>query len=151
MTSQVIKKSIDLKAPKQKVWAVLLDDNFTKQWFSAFGEGVSANTDWQVGSKAVFTDKSGSGIIGRIAENKPNEIVSIKYTGVVENGKEDYESAAAKAVKEGYETYILSGQNGATQLSIECNMGAEYFDMMSAAWESALQKIKELSEENQQP
>jgi hypothetical protein len=62
-------------------------------------------------------------------------------------GIEDYESSQATAVKGGRETYILTERNGITNLSIESDMGEEYFDMMSALWDKALEKIKKLAEE----
>ena len=144
-----IKKSIEIKSPKEKVWNVLLQDEFTRKWYALFSEGTHAETDWQVGSKAKFTDNSGSGLISRITINKPFEIISMEHEGfVAADGKEDYESDAAKAVKGGHETYMLSGADETTQLSIECDMDAQYFDIMSSAWDKALQKIKELSETN---
>lgn len=146
MEAQTIKKSIEIAASKEKVWDVLLQDKFTRKWYAEFSAGTHAETDWKVGSNAVFTDDSGSGLISKVIINKPNEIISMEYTGVVTGGKEDYESDVAKAIKGGHETYMLSGADSATQLLIESDMGEEYFDVMSAAWDKALQKIKEISE-----
>ena len=42
--------------------------------------------------------------------------------------------------------YRLSGENGKTLLSIESDMMEEYFDMMSEAWDRALEKIKAMAE-----
>jgi len=42
---QPIKKSIEINAPKEKVWDVLLSDSYTGIWYLAFGEGVHAETD----------------------------------------------------------------------------------------------------------
>lgn len=146
METQKIKKSIEIGAVKDNVWKVITNDGYTKQWFAEFGEGIQAETDWTVGGKAKFTDKNGDGIVGKVVTNKPNETLSIEYEGVVDKGREDYESDGAKGVKGTQETYVLSGENGVTQLSIECDMAAEYFEMMSAAWDRALEKIKTLSE-----
>lgn len=146
MGMQTIKKSIEVEAPKANVWDVILTDKFNRIWYAEFSEGTHAETDWKVGSKATFTDKSNCGLISEVRTNQPHEVLSLEYVGIVADGKEDYESDAAKAVKGGHETYVLSGADGITQLSIECDMGAEYFDMTSSAWDRALQKIKELSE-----
>lgn len=144
--NQTIKKSIKISAPKEKVWEVLLLDEFTRIWYAEFSEGSHAETDWQVGSKAVFTDNSGSGLLGKVIVNQPNEIISVEYQGLVQAGMEDYESEDAQAVKGTRETYHLSEKDGATQVAIEADMAAEYYEMMSAAWDKALQKIKMLSE-----
>lgn len=146
MEMKVITKSIEIMAPKEKVWKVLLDDKCTRIWYAEFSEGTHAETDWQVGSKAVFTDNSNSGMVSKVIVNKPGEMLSIEHQGIVMDGKEDYESEMAKAIKGGREIYLLSGKNGITQLSIESDMAEEMFESMSLSWGKALQKIKELSE-----
>ena len=148
MEKQTIKKSIAIHAPKETVWEILLNDKFTRIWYAEFSEGSHADTDWKLGSKAVFTDNKGCGIVGKIIANKPGEIISIEYDGVINDGIEDYESETAKQVKGGIETYHLSEKKGITELSIECDMGAEYFEMMSQAWDKAVLKIKSLAEKN---
>jgi uncharacterized protein YndB with AHSA1/START domain len=143
---KTIKKSINISAPKEKVWDILLNDKFNRIWYAEFSEGTHAETDWKVGSKVVFKDNRQSGMIGKIIENKPDEALSIEYQGILNAGSEDYESAGAKQMKGGRETYQLSEKEGITKVSIESGMTEEYFDSMSLAWDKALQKIKELSE-----
>ena len=150
MKKQTIKKSIELNAPKEVVWNVLFNDEFTRIWYSEFSEGSHAQTDWKVGSKAVFTDNSNCGLIGKIIANRPFELLSVEYTGQLLNGAEDYDSDIAKDIKGGLESYRLSEQNGKTHLSIECDMGEDFFDLMSQAWGRALQKIKQLTESQKQ-
>lgn len=147
MKTQTINKSIEINASKEKVWDVLIQDNYTRQWYSAFGgNGLPADTDWKVGSKAVFKDNSGNGMVSKIVKNKPGEILSMEYAGIVENGQEIYDSAHAKEWMGGRETYRLSDKNGVTRLDIEQDMAAEYYDDMNQSWDTALQKIKQLAE-----
>lgn len=141
-----IKMSIEINAPKEKVWEVLLNDQYTRQWYAEFSEGSHAETDWKEGSKAVFTDNTHSGLISKVTKNKPFEVFSLEYQGVVMAGEEDYESQVAKEIKGGLEAYQLSEMEGKTTLNIESDMGDEYFDSMSASWEKALKKVKQLSE-----
>jgi len=144
--TKIIKKSIGISAAKEKVWDVLLLDNLTRIWYAEFSEGTHAETDWQLGSKVTFTDNSHSGLVGTVAVNRPCEVISVEYTGVVENGEEIYDSEIAKSVQGGRETYRLVEKEDMIYLSVECDMSEEYFDMMSAAWDKALEKIKELAE-----
>ncbi len=146
MEKQTIKKSIEINAPKEKVWEVLLNDKFNRIWYAEFSEGSHAETDWKVGSKAVFTDNTEFGLVGKVIVNKAYEVISIEYQGVVIAGKEDYESDIASSVKGGRETYMLSEKENVTHLSIECDMSEELFESMSLLWDRALQKVKELSE-----
>jgi hypothetical protein len=146
MEAQTIRKDVAINAPKEKVWTVLFRDEYTRQWYAAFSEGAYAQTDWQQGSKAVFTDSSNCGLIGTVVVNRPLEELSVEYTGVLVNGQEDYESNDARAVKGGRETYRLSSENGHTFLAIACDMGPDFFAPMAAAWDVALDKIKGLAE-----
>lgn len=146
MKTKQIKKSIDVKAPREKVWDVLMNEKFTKQWYAAFSESTHAQTDWRVGSKVVFVDNNKSGVFGKIIVNKPSEEVAIEYEGIVANGKEDYDSEIARAFKGAIERYKLAGTNGSTHVDIEVDMGEPYYDSMSAAWDKALQHIRKLAE-----
>lgn len=143
---KTIKKSIEINAPKEKVWDVLLNDKYTRIWYAEFQEGAHAETDWKTGSKAVFSDGSGNGMIGHIAENKPHELISIEYDGFLQDGREDYNSDAARAVKGTHEIYRLSGHDGHTHLDIALDMDDSYFEKMSVAWDKALEKIEQLAE-----
>ncbi len=98
---QTIHGSININASKQKVWQVLHEDKYNRQWYAEFSAGTYAITDWQVGGKAIFTDDSNSGLIGKILKSRPPEELVIEYEGVLTNGEEVYDSAEAKAVKGG--------------------------------------------------
>jgi uncharacterized protein YndB with AHSA1/START domain len=146
MALQTIKKEIVIQAPKEVVWQVLLNDEFTRQWYAAFSEGAHAETDWQVGSKALFTDDSGNGLIARVVENKPNEKIAMVFEGGITNGREDYESDMSKAMIGGKEEYVLSETNGATQLAVAADMDSSFADAMTIAWQKALEHLKVLAE-----
>lgn len=146
METMLIKKSIEINAPKEDVWKTLIEKERNTQWFAVFSEGTEVQTDWKVGSKATFADGSGSGIVGVVTDNNPGEMLAIEYSGMMRNGNEDFDSEEAKAVKGYREIYWLKEANGMTQLDIQSDMGADYFDEMSASWDKALAKIKELSE-----
>ncbi len=144
---KVIKKSIEIDAPEEKIWNVLTKDNHTREWMSIFSPGTYALTDWQLGSKVTFADDSGSGIIGNIVVHEPFKTLSIEYNGVLNNNIEDFESEEAQVFKGAHETYRLSPQDSKTLLKIAVDMSEGFFDTMSKAWDKALVKIKELSEQ----
>jgi len=142
-----IKKSVEINASNDKVWNVLILDEHNKKWYSAFSEGTHAETDWKVGSRVVFSDKSGDGMIGKIIENEPGKSLVIEYDGVIMQGIEDYDSEVAQKVKGGKESYTLTNANGKTNLAISSDMDPEYYEMMSEQWDVALEKIKKLAEQ----
>lgn len=142
-----IKKSIEINASKEKVWAVLTEEKYTNEWYSEFHEGSKADTDWKQGSKAVFKDNDENGIVGFIAVNDTYKEITIEYTGMLLKGVEDFESDMAKNFKGSRESYRLSEENGVTKLDVESDMIDEMFDMMSGLWDNALAKVKKLSEQ----
>jgi hypothetical protein len=143
---QKLNFSISIEAPKEKVWSVLLDDETYRSWTGIFSPGSHAVTDWKKGSKALFLDGKGQGLVSSIAENKPNEYLSIKHLGIVKDGVEDYDSAAVKGWTGATENYTLTETDGATELKIEMDSDDEYKEYFLKTWPKALEKVKELSE-----
>lgn len=143
---RTIKNTLHLNASAKKVWEVLTKDEYTRQWYAAFKEGSQAVTDWKKESKAQFLDEDGNGMLAVIAESKPGELLSIEYTGLVMNGKEDTDSDVAKKYKGGHEIYRLSEANGKTRLDMEADMEEDMYEMMAESWKKACRKIVELAE-----
>lgn len=142
---KTIKKSIEITAPKESVWAVLLEDAYSRDWMSHFMPGTRAKTDWIEGHKIAFVDNSNNGIVGKITSKKPYELLAMQYDGMILNGVEDFDSEMSKMMKGAQESYTLSTKGGNTLLEISSDMNDEYFDQMSASWDAALQRISELS------
>jgi uncharacterized protein YndB with AHSA1/START domain len=146
METKLIEKSILIQAPAAKIWEVITEDRLNRIWLAEFGAGNIADTDWREGSKALFTDGSKSGLVGVIEVSRPFEQITIEYTGIVTDGVEDYDSEIAKQMIGYQETYILKEEEGGARMSMTCAMGVDYYDDMAAAWDKALDKIKELAE-----
>ena len=146
MNTKKINQTIAINASKETVWDVLTNERYTSIWYAEFSPGSKAETDWQEGSKAIFTDHTGNGLAAKILVSKPAEELVIAYTGLFTNGKEDDESKAAKAIQGGKESYRLTEEAGVTQLETACDMNEAMYEMMAAAWQKAVQKIRELAE-----
>lgn len=147
MKRKTIEKAIEIAASRDAVWEILTDDRFTPRWYGEFSLGARPETTWEEGSKVLFTDLSGGGLVGEVLVNEPLHMLSVEYQGVVFGGEEDYTSQDAMSVKGGEETYLLTDKEGQTELSVRADILPEYFDSMSSAWGRALQKIKLLAEE----
>lgn len=142
----VLKFSIFIDAPREKVWNTMLGDATYRQWTKPFNETSFYRGDWSEGSKILFlgTDSDGKnegGMFARIAKNVPFEYVSIQHLGVIENGVEKpWES-------EGFENYSFTEKDNGTQVDIELtHIPEEYKDMMSEMWPKALDVLKGLAE-----
>jgi uncharacterized protein YndB with AHSA1/START domain len=142
---------ININAPREKVWNVLWGDDTYPAWTAAFAEGSRAETDWQEGSRVLFTDGKGSGMISTIAEKKPNEFMSFKHLGMVKDGVEDMESEETKKWAGALENYTLQSAGGGTALTVEMSADGippEMMDYFMEAWPKALDKLKEIAEKN---
>lgn len=137
-----------IDAPPEKVWNVLWNDASYPQWTSAFAEGSKVETDWKEGSKVLFLDGKGQGMISIIAKKKPNEFMSFKHIGTVNNGVEDLDSPQTKEWAGALENYTLKNTGGKTELVVDMDMTEEYKDYFIKTWPMALDKVKELAEKN---
>eukprot|EP01035_Chromulina_nebulosa_P041753 gene41753-56529_t len=107
---------ITVNAPREKVWGLLWADASYQEWTSIFSEGSRAVTDWQTGSQVLFVNADNDGMLSMIAQNIPNEYMSIKHLGMVKNGVEDLEDEKAKEWHGAMENYTLTDINGDTHL-----------------------------------
>ncbi|SMC68692.1 SRPBCC domain-containing protein [Pedobacter africanus] len=137
---------ISINAPAEKVWNTLWEDKTYRQWTTPFSEGSSAETDWKKGSRIVFGDSSGNGMISRVADNIPNKFMSIEHLGMLKDGTEDFDSDEVKSWAGAMENYTLEEKNGNTELSVLTEITEEYKEMFAEMWPKALDKLKALSE-----
>lgn len=140
--------SVNINAPKEKVWETLWNDATYREWTKAFSENSHAVTDWQQGSKVLFLDGQGRGMVSRIEINKPYEFMSFKHLGEVKDGIEDTESEAVKSWAGATENYTLTEANGATTVAIEMDGADDFKDYMVNTWPKALELLKSISESN---
>lgn len=136
--------SIDINAPKEKVWKALWEETNYRNWTSAFTEGSHAETDnWKEGSKVKFLDGKGSGMYSTIVKNTPNEFMSFRHEGEIINGNETPKAEWNGAM----ENYILKDNGaGKTKLIVDLNSAAEFGDYMNETFPKALEKVKALAE-----
>ena len=145
---QKINFSTKINATKEKVWKILWDDETYRKWTSVFTPGSYAESDWKEGSKILFLDGNGSGMVSKIETNRPNEFISFKHLGEVKNGVEDTESDKVKGWAGAHENYTLKQVNGITELSVDIDMNDEYKEMFMKIFPKALEQVKILSENN---
>ena len=144
MEKQEFKISID--APREKVWKVLWTDATYRTWTAPFAEGSHVKTDWKKGSKALFLDGKDEGMVSTIAENIPNEYMSIKHLGIVKHGVEDMQSDEVKKWAGGFENYTLKNEDGKTELVVDVDLNEAMKDFFATTFPKALKKVKELAE-----
>ncbi len=143
--------TIDIDAPKEKVWDTMLEDNTYRQWTEAFAAGSHYEGSWEEGSDIHFLapDESGKmgGMVSRIKENRRPDFLSIEHLGVVQDGEEDTSSDAVNEWAGGLENYTLREKNGQTEVLVDMDSHEDYVEMFQEMWPKALQKLKKLAEE----
>ena len=139
--------SIQINAPKEKVWSILLDDKTYRQWTSVFHEGSYAVGDWSEGSKILFLGPEGSGMTSRIFRHVPNEFISIQHLGTVNNGVEDFDGEETKKWAGALENYSATEHNGMTELIVDIDVTEDHEAYFQETWPKALDKVKVLSED----
>ncbi|WP_205510037.1 SRPBCC family protein [Longitalea arenae] len=144
MEKQEFKITID--APREKVWKVLWTDDSYRAWTAPFSEGSHAVSDWKKGSKVLFLDGNGMGMVSKIDDAVPNEYMSFLHLGIVKDGVEDTESEEIKGWAGAHENYILKDVQGKTELQVELDIDEQHKEMFSDTFPKALQKVKELAE-----
>jgi uncharacterized protein YndB with AHSA1/START domain len=137
---------IFIQAPREHVWATMLQSPTYEQWTSAFCEGSRFEGSWNAGEAIRFLDPAGNGMVSEIAEHRPAEFVSIRHLGMIENGQEDTTSDAVRAWAPCYENYTFSDERGGTRVRVSAEVFGEYEDMMARTWPLALERLKTLCE-----
>ncbi|MVT12416.1 SRPBCC family protein [Chitinophaga tropicalis] len=144
MEKRQFKTSIN--ASRQHVWELLWGKDSYPEWTSVFAEGSHAETDWQKGSKVLFLDGQGRGMVSRVEENIPNEFMSFEHLGEVTDGKEDTVSEKVKQWAGAHENYTLRTVDGGTELVVDMDVAEEFEEMFSEVFPKALNKLKTMAE-----
>ena len=135
-----------IRAPRARVWDIMLDPETYKAWTSAFCEGSYFVGSWDEGAKIQFLSPSGDGMTAVIAENRLHEFVSIRHLGVIEKGVEDTSSEKVRAWAPAYENYRFSDLPDGCRLTVAVDTVAEYEQYMRDTFPKALAVLKDLAE-----
>ncbi|RXK62340.1 SRPBCC domain-containing protein [Lacibacter luteus] len=139
--------SVKINAPKEKVWDVLWTKGNYEAWTAVFAPGSTAISDWQQGSRILFTDGTGNGMVSEIAEKRENEYMSFTHLGEIKDGIEDTTSDKVKVWNGSKENYTLTQNNNGTTLDVEIDISAEYKDYFLGTWPKAMEVIKTMAEQ----
>lgn len=136
----------EIHAPRTHVWETMLGPETYKAWAAPFCEGTYYVGSWETGAKIQFLAPSGDGMTSVIAENKPNEFVSIRHIGMIENGMEDTTSDKVRAWAPAYENYRFEEVAGACKVTVTLDTAAEWEQYMLDTFPKALATLKLLCE-----
>jgi uncharacterized protein YndB with AHSA1/START domain len=145
--SLVVKNEIKIKAPASRVWEVLTDSSFTRQYMF----GCEIISDWKVGSpflwKGIFDGKelvAVKGTLSAIQEGQFLSYTTIDPNSSIEDRPENYTTV----------TYQLRTVDNVTDLEVTQGdfatvaEGEKRYKEVSenGGWQPILERIKELAE-----
>jgi hypothetical protein len=144
---------VNIKAPVAKVYDLMLGINNKstyEQWTAAFNATSTYEGSWDKGSKILFigVDEKGEkgGMVSRIAENIPNQFVSIQHYGILKGDKEITEGPEVEKWANGFENYTFEENNGTTTVTADLDTTEDFVGYMNETYPKALDKLKELCE-----
>jgi uncharacterized protein YndB with AHSA1/START domain len=145
--TKIVRNTAELKASPEKVWAVLTEPVYVKQYMY----NCDLVTDWKVGSEVIFKlDHEGKEIVavkGHVVENIPGR--KLVYTvfdphGNYSDNPDNYLQVTYDVVANGDHTMLVVEQGDYAKVE---QGEKRYNDAVSAGgWSSVLEKVKELAE-----
>ncbi|KIC01967.1 MULTISPECIES: SRPBCC domain-containing protein [unclassified Flavobacterium] len=144
---ETLEFAIRIKAPVEKIWSVLWEDETYKKWTSVFCEGSHTISDWNEGDKIHFMSPNGEGMYSVIETKIPNEYMAFKHLGEIKDFKELPIDEATKKWSGAMETYRLTEEDGFTVLEAKVDTLEKYIDYFKEVFPKGLEMVKELSEE----
>jgi uncharacterized protein YndB with AHSA1/START domain len=142
---------IQIKAPVEKVYKTMLEDETYREWTAVFNPGSHFIGSWEKGAKILFigTDDNGvqGGMVSRISENIPNKFVSIEHIGILgPNGKETISGPEVEGWAGAFENYSFEVENGTTLLSVDMDSNQQFKSYFEETYPLALKKLKGICE-----
>ncbi|MDH5826227.1 SRPBCC family protein [Sphingobacterium faecium] len=139
--------SIVINANPEKVWQIIIGKDSYGKWTAPFAAGSSVETDWKKGSKALFHDGTGNGMVSEIVESIPGKFLSIHHLGEVKDGVEDPTTYKGEEWGDALENYTLKEVGDTTVWLVNMDMNDQYVSYMEDTWPLAMAKVKEMAEE----
>lgn len=145
--------TIDINAPKDKVWDIMLSEDTYPQWTGAFHEGSYFVGSWELGSDIKFLsteDDSQSGILGKVVESRPYEFVSVEIISEIADGEPAPYGEFSKLWAGSHENYSFTEADGVTTVTVDMigpSDDPEMTEEFARMWPPALQKLKQICEQ----
>jgi hypothetical protein len=144
---------VSINASVHKVYDCMLgisSKSTYEQWTALFNPTSTYEGSWNKGNKMLFvgTDEKGEkgGMVAEIAENIPNQFISIRHYGLLAAGKEITEGPEVEKWAGAFENYSFDENNGITVVTVELDTTEDFVEYMNEHYPKALNKLKEVCE-----
>jgi uncharacterized protein YndB with AHSA1/START domain len=138
--------SIEINAPKEKVWDTLWQDKTFRQWAGLIDPGTYMVGDLNEGNEIQFISaENGYGVTSLVEKLVTNEFLLLKHQAdTQESGKRERE----KEWTGGSERYLLVESDGITTLTASFDVPLEMEEYFTVHYPKALEQVKILAEKN---
>lgn len=141
---QDMKFSIDIHAPKEKVWVTLWQDETFREWAGIIDPGTYMVGELKAGNEVQYISaENGYGVTSLVAELAEGEYLLLRHQA---DTQDSGQNTRAKEWTGGEESYRLAENEGITTLTVTFGVPAHLEGYFSDAYPKALQCVKELSE-----
>ncbi|MCY1516715.1 hypothetical protein D9M68_513640 [compost metagenome] len=141
---------ISIHAPASEVYRIMLGKTTYKLWTAEFNPTSDFEGSWNKGDKIYFTginaEGKKEGMVARIAENIPDQFISISHLGILDGEKEITEGPMVEEWAGAHENYTFRENNGLTTVLVEVDTSEKYLSYFDETWPKALNRLKELCE-----
>ena len=121
--------SIEISAPRQKVWDYMLGDDTYEKWAQAAWPGSTCEGDWTEGTEMRFAGPGGGGTLARItAVEAPHKLAAEHIAVLQDGGGLDTTSDIAREWIGAREDYELQENNGHTVVNVWLTVAAAWRD-----------------------
>ncbi|OYU80199.1 MAG: tungsten formylmethanofuran dehydrogenase [Flavobacterium sp. BFFFF1] len=145
---------VSIEAPVGRVYDAMLglsDKSTYEQWTALFNPTSTYEGSWDKGNKMLFlgVDDQGEkgGMVSQIAENIPNQFVSIQHVGLLQGDKEIMEGPDVEQWANGFENYTFTEADGRTTIMVELDATEDFSAYMNETYPGALEKLKAICEQ----
>lgn len=139
-----IRFSIDINAPKERVWNTLWQDETFREWASIIDPGTYMVGDLKEGNEVQFISaENGYGVTSLVEKLTPGEFLLLRHSADTQDeGKQERE----KEWTGGEESYSLAEKDGTTTLSVAFGVPPEQEEYFKVNYPKALERVKVLAE-----
>lgn len=139
--------TVDIKATPETIWKVLWGKETYSAWTQPFCDGSYMQGDLQPGARVHFLTPAGDGMFSDVLYLIGNESVIFSHIGNIRNFKETELDEETRKWTGCFESYRLLQKEGFTEVKVEVDTVKEYIDQMNITFPLALQRLKEICEQ----
>ena len=139
-----VRFSIEIKAPRERVWEVMWADRTFRDWASLIDDGTHMVGELREGGEVQFiSSDSGYGVTSRVLKLVPGAFVSFRQVlDTKEHGRLEREPEWAG----GEESYALAEQGGVTTVTVNLDVPVGLEETFRERFPKALQRLRALAE-----